>query len=470
MKILLVTSEALPYCKSGGLGDFIFSYSKALKRNNQDVSVILPYYNTIKYKYPETNSEIYDKFFFDMGTHNQGCTVYHHNLHGVDYYFTCMDRFERDGLYGYGDDNERFACFMMAVNTFITRHNDYDVVHCNDWQSAVLPLLLKYNPRQEIKTVLTIHNPAYQGWAKREDLYNYFRLDLGYYDSGYCRLGDSFNFLKTGIMASKKVNTVSKTHADELMYDHDGFGKIGAIIDYCKHNDFVGIVNGLDVDLWDPKTDKLLAKNYSVYDYKEGKEENKKAILKKLGIPYDFNGPLISAITRLSDQKGVDRLMSIFPSLSSYDAKFIVIGTGEKEDEFLYRSLPYKEVYFVKRYDENLAHLLYAASDFFLMPSYFEPCGTSQMISMRYGTVPIVSSVGGLYDTVKDMCMNKEATGYVFNNSDPGAFLSCFKSAMDFYKSKDPLMDTVIRNGMLGDYSWDKSCKEYLNLYSSITW
>lgn len=470
MKILLVCSEALPYCKSGGLADFIFSFSKALKEEGQDVSVILPYYNSIKYKFPETNKEIYDKFGFDMGTHYQGCTTYFYDLNGVKYFFTCTDRFERDGMYGYYDDTERFACFMMAVNTFITRHNDFDVVHCNDWQSAVLPLLLHYNPRHEIKTVLTIHNPAYQGWARRDDVYNFFKLDTNYFDSGYCRLNNCFNYLKTGIMASKKVNTVSKNHANELINDHLGYSGIGAIIDYCKHNDFTGIVNGLDIDVWNPKTDHNLVCNYDVNTYESGKAKNKEAILNKLGLKNDFKGPLVSAITRLSDQKGVDRLMQVFPYLKNYDAKYIVIGTGEKEGDFLYQSLPYKEVYFVKNYDENLAHLLYAASDFFLMPSYFEPCGTSQLISMRYGTIPIVSSVGGLVDTVHDMSTNELATGYVFNNSDPGAFISCFKSAMDFYLSNDPFIKKVITNGMTGDYSWKKSCKEYLELYNSITW
>ena len=470
MKILLVCSEALPYCKSGGLADFIFSYSKTLKGEGQDASVILPYYNQIKFKFPETNKEIYDKFDFDMGTHNQGCTVYHVDLNGVNYYFTCMDRFERDGLYGYYDDTERFACFMMAVNTFITRHNDFDVVHCNDWQSAVLPLLLHFNPRKEIKTVLTIHNPAYQGWARREDVYNYFRLNTNYFDSGYCQLCNCFNYLKTGILASKKVNTVSKTHAIELMNDHTGYSGIGSIIDFCKHNDFSGIVNGLDIETWNPATDKKIACNYDTTSYKEGKRKNKEAILKKLNLADDFKGPLVSAITRLSDQKGVDRLMQVFPVLKDYDAKYVVIGTGEKEEEFLYRSLPYKEVYFVKSYDEELAHLLYAASDFFVMPSYFEPCGTSQLISMRYGTIPIVSSVGGLVDTVKDMSQNENATGYVFNNADSTAFISCFRSAMQFYLNNDPFIDVVIKNGMNGDYSWKKSCKEYLSLYNSITW
>ena len=155
----------------------------------------------------------------------------------------------------------------MAVNTFLTRHNEYDVVHCNDWQTAVLPLLLSYNPRS-IKTVLTIHNPAYQGWATRQNLYDYFNFSTGYYDSGYVRLGDSFNYLKTGIMSADKINTVSKTHAQELINDHTGFGGIGAIIDWCRHYDFSGIVNGLDTELWDPRTDKLLARHYSIEDYR----------------------------------------------------------------------------------------------------------------------------------------------------------------------------------------------------------
>ncbi len=467
MKILLVTSEALPFAKSGGLGDFICSYSKSLHRLGEDVSVIMPLYKSTRDKYPEVMQGFYDQFDFKMSWRTQGCGVFRYEYEGVPFYFCAMDRFDRDNMYGYGDDNERFACFVMAVNTFLTRHNEYDVVHCNDWQTGVLPLLLSYNPKS-IKTVLTIHNPAYQGWAKRDNVGEYFNLSTGYFDSGYVRLGDSFNYLKTGIMASDKINTVSRTHAQELINDHVGFGGIGAIIDWCRHYDFSGIVNGLDVDLWNPKTDKLLTSNYDVFDYAEGKKANKKALLKSLNIDENFSGPLFSAITRLSSQKGVERILDIFPHLQQYNARLVVIGTGEMENEFLNRALCCPNVYFVKRYDENLAHLLYAASDFFLMPSYFEPCGTSQMISMRYGTLPIVSNVGGLNDTVKDISVGKDATGFVFNNSDYFGCVNAFYRACNLYYQGN--MDFMIKNGMHGDYSWDKSAKEYLALYHSIDW
>ena len=315
---------------------------------------------------------------------------------------------------------------------------------------------------------MTLHNPAYQGWATRQDLYDYFNFSTGYYDSGYVRLGDSFNYLKTGIMSADKINTVSKTHAQELINDHTGFGGIGAIIDWCRHYDFSGIVNGLDTELWDPRTDKLLARHYSIEDYREGKKENKKALLRTLGIDENFSGPLFSAITRLSSQKGVERILDLFPHLEEHNARLVVIGTGEMEDEFLAKALRYRNVYFVKRYDENLAHLLYAASDFFLMPSYFEPCGTSQMISMRYGTLPIVSNVGGLNDTVKDVSVGKDATGFVFSNNDYFGCLNSFYTACSLYHQNR--LDSMIQNGMRGDYSWKKSAKEYLALYHSIDW
>lgn len=467
MNILLVSAEALPYSKSGGLADFIFSYAKALVKNGEKASVITPLYKSIRDKHPEVMNGFYDQFDFKMNWRTQGCGVFHTVVSGVDFYFTAMDRFDRDNMYGYGDDNERFACFMMAVNTFITRHNVYDVVHCNDWQTAVLPLLLTYNPRG-IKTVLTIHNPAFQGWATRDNLSEYFNLDLGYFDTGYVKMGDSFNYLKTGIMSADKINTVSKTHARELISDHQGFGGIGAILDWCRHYDFSGIVNGLDVDIWDPRTDKELVANYDEKTYKSEKEKNKRALLKKLGIAEDVNVPLFSAITRLSSQKGVDRIMQIFPHLEEKNARLVVIGTGEMEDAFLQESLRYPRVYFVKRYDENLAHLLYAASDFFLMPSYFEPCGTSQLISMRYGTLPLVSDAGGLNDTVKDINSGYGATGYVFNNQDYFGCVNKFYYACDMYWRKQ--LDPFILNGMQGDYSWSKSAMEYLNLYRSIDW
>ncbi|MFA6829933.1 MAG: glycogen/starch synthase [Bacilli bacterium] len=471
MNILLVTSETLPYCKSGGLGDFIWSYSKALVQKGHDVSVIVPLYGSMKTKFPETTAELYDNYDFQMNWKNQGCGVFHLVNQGVNFYFTAMDEpFGREGaLYGYGDDNERFATFMMAVNTFISRHNRFDVVHCNDWQTAVLPLLLTYNPKK-IKTVLTIHNPAYQGWSLRGDLPYFFNLSTDYYDSGYARLGDSFNFLKTGIMSADKVNTVSHTHANELMHDHVGFGGMGSIIDWCRHNDFSGIVNGLDTQVWDPLTDKHIGENYDINTYKAGKKVNRDAILHLLDMNTFFSGPLFSVVTRLSSQKGVERIMSIMPLLRQYDARMIVIGTGEMEDQFLYESLKYPEVYFVKKYDENLAHLLYAASDYFLMPSYFEPCGTSQMIAMRYGTLPIVSNVGGLNDTVKDLSVGDEATGFVFDNNCYDGFYNCFKAANEFYFHEPEKYTRCQVNGMKGDYSWAKSADDYLELYKSISW
>lgn len=467
MKILIVTPESLPYAKSGGLGDFAYSYGKALAKLGEDVSIILPLYKQIRTKHPEVLNGFFDQYDFRMGSRTQGCGVFHLYRDGVHFYFTAMDRFDRDQMYGYGDDKERFACFIMAVNTFLTRHNDYDVVHCNDWQTAVLPVLLNYNPKK-IKTVLTIHNPAYQGWATRDDLMSYFNLQPGYYDSGYVRLGDSFNYLKTGIMSADKINTVSKTHAQELLHDHTGFGGIGAIIDWCRHYDFSGIVNGLDVDIWNPASDPHLVANYTYADYKEKKAINKRAIFKSLGMDENFNGALFSAITRLSSQKGVDRIESLFPELAKRHAKMIIIGTGEMEGDVLYHALQHPEVYLVKRYDENLAHLLYAASDFFLMPSYFEPCGTSQMIAMRYGTLPIVSDVGGLNDTVFDISKGDIANGFTFYNWDKDGCLKAFHRAMDTYDSGR--MDPLIKVGMAGDYSWDKSAKQYLALYHSIDW
>ena len=467
MKILLVTGESLPYAKSGGLGDFIYSYGKALAKEGEDCSVIMPFYGVMRRKFPQLLENVFDQYDFKMSWRDINVTVFQEERDGVKFYFVCHDVFQRDNLYGYGDDNYRFALFMMAVHTFITRHNDYEIVHCNDWQTAVLPLLLNYNSKS-IKTVLTIHNPAYQGWGGRNDLSDFFNLSLGYYDSGFVRMGDCFNYLKTGIMSADKINTVSRTHARELLNDHSGFGGMGAIIDWCRHYDFSGIVNGLDIDVWDPKTDKQLAMNYTYENYVEGKKANKRALLEKLGLDPDFQGPLFSAITRLSAQKGVERIMDIFPHLEEKNARLIVIGTGEMEEQFLYKSLPFTNVYFVKRYDEELAHLLYAASDFFLMPSYFEPCGTSQLISMRYGTLPIVSDVGGLNDTVRDVSLGEGANGFTFYNTDYFGCVNAYYRACDLYwaKKMQPLIDV----GMHGDYSWAKSAKEYLALYRSIDW
>lgn len=468
MKILLCSSESLPYCKSGGLGDFIYSYSKALAKLKHEVSVFLPLYKVCSESKLNVKKELYDQFDFNMSWRNIVVNVYHQKNNGVDFYFVEHDVFNRDGLYGYDDDTYRFALFVMAANTFITRHNDFDVVHCNDWQSAVLPVLLKYNPKK-IKTVLTIHNPAFHGFAFRNDLSDFFNLSTDYFDNGLVRLGDRFSYLKAGVMSADKINTVSETHAKELISDHSGFSGIGAILDWCRHFDFTGIVNGLDVDIWNPLTDQNLPLPYDVNNFVEGKQKAKRAILSLLGMDLEFNGPLYAAITRLSNQKGVDRLIRTMNHLYNSDSRMIVIGTGEKEDEFLYNALNHKEVYFIKSYNENLAHLLYAAADYFLMPSYFEPCGTSQLISMRYGTVPIVSNIGGLNDTVKDLAYGSEATGFVFNNGDYFAYDNCIIAANDlFYHNKERYKTCQI-NGMKGDYSWKLSAQKYIDLYNSIS-
>lgn len=469
MNILLVTGESLPYCKSGGLGDFIWSYSKALAKLGEHVSVILPLYDLVIAKHPEAEKEVYDRFDFHMSERTKWATITKTENEGVDFYFVRMDEFKTMALYGYPNDNERFASFTMAVNTFLTRHNDYDVVHCNDWQTAVLPLLLRYNPKT-IKTVLTIHNPAYQGWGLRGDLSYFFNLDLDYYDSGFAKLGDSFNFLKTGIMAADKVNTVSPTQARELVSDHEAFGGIGAILDWCRHNGFSGIVNGLDTEVWNPKTDPVLPENYGSDNAEEAKKKARRAILAYLDMDLDFKGPLYGVITRLSAQKGIDRIIRAMDGLHAADGRMIIIGTGELESEVMGACWRHPEVYLVNKYDENLAHLLYAASDYFLMPSYFEPCGTGQLISMRYGTLPIVSNVGGLADTVKDLGSGEEATGFVFNGSLPDAIYNTVLAANDLFYNNRKRFAELQKKGMSGEYGWAKSAKEYLSLYDSISW
>ena len=269
-------------------------------------------------------------------------------------------------------------------------------------------------------------------------------------------------------MSADKINTVSVIHAKELILDHEGFSGIGAILDWCRHYDFCGIVNGLDVNIWDPSKDPTLPVNYNLKNYKEGKKKAKHSILSLLGMDLNFKGPLYAAITRFSNPKGVDRLISTMKHLYPVDARMIVIGTGEREAEFLYHALQHKETHFIKSYDENLAHLLYAAADYFLMPSYFEPCGTSQLISMRYGTLPIVSNIGGLNDTVKDLSWGDSATRFVFNNFDSYAYDNCIIAANDLYYHNQDLYTKCQENGMKGDYSWKVSAQKYIDLYNSI--
>ncbi len=472
MKVLMVAGESNPFIKTGGLADVVYSLSKSLVKKGQQVSVVLPFYKKIK-----------DSLFYEaklistlqvyMSWRVQYLGIYQYNYQGVNLYFLDNEQyFYRDGIYGFDDDIERFAYFNLAVIEMINNLNlKFDVIHVHDWHASMLPLLYKADYRfnhLNPKFVLTIHNPAFQGKFDPYYLGDFFNLSREYYDNGICRFDDCCSFLKTAIVLCDKITTVSKTHRDELLNGVHAYN-LEKVLKY-RSDDFIGIVNGIDYNEFNPLQDKHIFKNYGINTFSKEKAYNKEMLLKEYGIK-DPSLPLFALVTRLTFQKGIDLVLDIIPHISP-KANIFILGSGEKElenrSEFLRKC--YSEnvaVYF--GYNDDLAHKVYASCDFFLMPSLFEPCGIGQMIAHRYGCLPVVRNTGGLKDTVigYDGTNAHLADGFTFDDyCIQGLIGPCF-SAIDVYNNK-PLHNQLVTNAMNKKHDWSSSCEEYLNLYRSI--
>lgn len=474
MNIVFVSSEASPYCKSGGLGDVAGSLPAALSRQkNVNVSVFLPYYRTIKQN-DEFEITNVCSFYVDLSWRHQYVGLYkaktkEKNLNVFfidnDYYF------DREGLYGHSDDGERFAYFSYAVLEAVSRLGlDPEVIHCNDWQSALIPLLLhaKYHDRLgKAKTVFTIHNIEYQGKCDAYFLYDV--LGLGNEYENTVLFDGCLNFMKTAILTSDAVTTVSETYARELCYPYYSHGLSGIITEHFFK--FFGIVNGIDVSEFDPSKDVKIYKRYGISDRKEGKAENKAFLRKKLKL-CETDGPLVGMVSRLVEHKGLDLVMPIMSELLSKGFQFVILGTGDPkyEDQLGYFEASHPGMLSLNfKFDQTLASQIYASSDLYLMPSKSEPCGLSQLIAMRYGTVPVVHTVGGLKDTVEAYDVTtKRGCGITFQSFSSGDLKDAMFRAKALYEKPEEF-GIVINNAMNYDSSWDVSCKKYLELYTKIT-
>lgn len=466
MKICFISSETLPFSKTGGLADVVYGLSGALAKNDNEVTVISPLYNGIDKKSFKKLASLP----ITLSWRHVTATIYETFIEGVrhllvenSYYF------ERPDYYGYDDDIERFAFFDLTFIELVRRLNyKPDIVHVHDWQTAMIPLLLR-EAHYNIKTVLTIHNPAFQGNDHESMLGNYFNLPYEYFASGLCRFHDYASMLKTGIVTADLVTTVSKTHAKELLDDLVSYNELGQIIKLRKDS-FVGITNGIDVKEFDPSTDKLLEVNYDLSNVMEGKKSVKEQLEKYLHLS-PVKGPTFGIVSRLTDQKGLDKLNEIAGILKQSNSRLIIVGSGQRMIENLAKKLSedYPEnFYFYNGYSSPLAHLIYAASDFFLMPSRYEPCGIGQLIAKRYGSLPIVSNVGGLYDTVIpfDGKNYSKAEGIRFDIKKPKDFVEAIKKAIALYK--DPKMLSLIHNAMQAPCSWDEISLNYLDIYKKL--
>ncbi len=472
-KILYVTSEAAPYAASGGLGDVMGALPIAIKKCSPDteVGVILPLYSACE-KYRKKMKKVID-ISFKLSWRDTGASIYSLKNSGVTYYFVENNYyFKRKSLYGDYDDGEKFAFFSMAVVQFMLQSGNVpDILHANDWQSALSVVYLKtefssYEAFKDIKTVFTIHNIEYQGKYDPYILGDVFSLDAKYLD--IMRFGNSINLLKGALVTSDAITTVSPNYACELRNSFFAFG-LENIINMCWGK-MSGVINGIDYKYFSPKKGGDIAYPYGVMDVFEGKKKNKAALQEELGLPVATEKPLISMITRLTSGKGVDLVLHILDELLELDVQFVILGTGDKKYEEIFSSICARHPDRARaliRFDRVLSKKIYASSDIFLMPSKSEPCGLAQMIACSYGTIPIVRAVGGLYDSIIPYGA-KNSNGFVFNNFNAHELLFKVKDALHLYTDKEKEWCKLVRRAMRSDFSWKNSAEKYLEIYNKL--
>ena len=479
VKVLFVSSEVYPFAKVGGLADVVGALPVELQHHHCDARVIMPLYKSIKQKH-EHNLDFIGWKMIKMGWRSLYAGLYTLTMNGVQFYFVDNEYyFNFDQVYvEYVFDIERFCFFQRAVLDFLGDFMRFepDVLHCNDWQAGMMPLLLdahykKYGYHTNIKTVFTIHNLKYQGIHGIEVIQDLLDLPSEYLTDELSIKDGAVNFMKAGIVYSNSVTTVSPTYAYEIMTDYYGEGLNHTLQRYAYK--VSGILNGINAEEYNPSKDTMIPQKYSIKNYEEGKAVNKKSIQEQLGLEVNPGAPLCSMISRLVDQKGLDLLLRVVEEMLYDGMQIVILGTG---DAYYERSLadiaarnPGKMCACIS-FDNGLAHTLYAGSDIFLMPSLFEPCGLSQLIAMTYGTIPIVRETGGLRDTVVPYNeFTGEGNGFSFANINAHEFLFVTKYACDLYRHNKPVWNKLIEEGMKADYSWKKSAEEYAGLYSFIT-
>lgn len=473
LKVLIVASEVSPYAKSGGLGDVTGSLPKALLKAGVDVRVVFPKYRTIKEMYLGSSQYI-TSFDVSLDWRVQKADIYQVQGEVTTYMIGNDFYFGRGGYYGYGDDNERFAFFSKAAIEFLD-YIDFvpDVIHCNDWQTAPVCLYVKdvYSKLKyfsQIKTLFTVHNLQYQGMFTRETL-GMMELNDGYFTDDKLEFYNMVNFMKAGLLYADAVNTVSKTYAEEIQTPEYGYGLDGVL--RCRKADLYGIVNGIDYEKNSPETGDKIYANFSVNSLK-GKAENKRKLQEELGLPVRSDVPVISVISRLVDQKGINIILQAVNELLMKDVQLVVLGTGDYHYENIFKDLAYRYKDKVSAnilFDDTLAQKIYAGSDMFLMPSLFEPCGLGQLFAMSYGTIPVARATGGLIDTINDYTQNSDnANGFLFNDYDCGGLMWAINQALSVYENKRQ-WNKLVKNAMNTKFSWDTSAEEYINIYKKIT-
>ncbi|MFQ5604172.1 MAG: glycogen synthase GlgA [bacterium] len=476
MKICFAISECVPFIKTGGLADVGGALPKALADAGCEVKVFLPLYAAVNILEHEL---VFVEALQNVPVQVAGKTVAFNvwcgNLPESDvpvYFIECPAYFQRPEIYTrHADEDERFIFFQLAILAVMQRLQwSPDLVHCNDWQTALLPVYLKINFSldklfAQTATMLSIHNIGYQGRFPKESLHRAGLPDEHFYPGGPFEIDEKFCFLKAGLMFADVITTVSETYAQEIQTHTYGAGLDGVLAN--RKQDLFGILNGIDTREWNPKIDLRLPFRYSLRNI-DNKLKNKRALLSYVQLPFDENIATIGMVTRLVAQKGLELLPPIIEALMRLPLQLVILGSGEMEYEFFLQrtaqTFPF-QFHATIGYDHDLSHLITAGCDLFLMPSRYEPCGLNQMYSLNYGTVPIVRKTGGLADTVHDYHeFYEEGNGFSFQEYSAHSLLLTVRRALDVFPDKK-VWKKIMKRGMQQDFSWDASAKRYVELY-----
>jgi starch synthase len=474
MKILFVASEVAPFAKTGGLADVAGSLPKELKRLGHDVRIILPFYKTVREGGAAITGEAVP-VSVPVGAATEQGTIRQTLLGDIPVYLLEHEKFfGREYLYGtpsgdYHDNPHRFAFFCRGVLEFL-RGSDFmpDILHCHDWQTALIPIILKHEPDftamfSRSAVVFTIHNLAYQGLFPQTSLHE-MGLDASYFTIDRLEYYGRINLMKGAILSADLINTVSETYCREIQTPEYGCGLDGVL--RVRRDDLSGIINGLDYTEWDPATDRDLFSGFSA-DTLEEKKTNKLGLQELLGLEQSLQTPLLGIVSRLSAQKGFDLVAKLLPRFVAGGVQLVILGSGEeKYVKLLKNDAGSREhsVSFNFEFDSALAHKIYAGADIFLMPSSYEPCGLGQLIALRYGTIPVVRKTGGLADTVSDPEQSSEPTGFSFSTYSASALWLAVTRALETWRTP-ALWEGMVRRAMALDFSWHSSAVHYEELY-----
>ena len=463
MKVLFAITEADPFIKSGGLGEVGGHLPLALQEQGVEIRVILPKYSSIPQTFRQ-KMRLIKEFEVPLAWRNQYCGLAELEYKGIHYYFVDNEYyFQRSRCYGDGDEGEQYAYFSRGICESIRYLPEFrpDIIHCHDWHAALVPLFLKAFYAQDtlyynIKTLFTIHNLKYQGIFPKEVLEDVLGLSKEYFSTPKLEFYGGVNYMKAGIMYSDRVTTVSPTYAQEIQYPYFGEGLHGVI--YERRESLQGILNGV------PKP------SYTVS--LESKRESKLQLQEELGFVISEETPILSMVSRLVEQKGLDLLLHVLEEILTQDIRLVILGTGDSYYEERLKSFEahyHSKLRVILNYQEELAHTIYAGADIFLMPSRFEPCGIAQMIAMSYANIPIVRETGGLKDTVKPYSLiSGEGNGFVFTHYNAHEFLYAVQRAVDMYRNQKEAWQRLQENALRADFSWSQSARQYREVYEGL--